>query len=201
VTQAGDNGRGALSFDEERHVYTLDGHELIGVTTALQVAGLADYSGVDPGLLAYRASQGKLVHLACEFYDQGDLAEHLDPALAGYVAGWRRFRTESGFVPDRIEHRVHHPVYRYAGTLDRTGLLRHRRVLIDIKTSVAPQPWWAVQLAAYELCLDDGPYDRFTVRLASDGTYRLDQFRDPSDRKLWLAALAVAQWRRLHRKG
>lgn len=197
-----DIGRGVLSFDEARHAYSLDGEELIGVTTALQVAGLVDYSAVDPKLLAYRATQGKLAHLACELDDLGDLDDtRVDPALVGYLAAWRRFRAESGFAPDRVEHRVHHLVYRYAGTLDRTGPLRGRRALVDIKTSVAPQPWWGAQLAAYEMCLDDGPYDRFAVRLANDGTYRLDEFRDPNDRKLWLAALVIAQWRRLHGKG
>src|SRR5262245_12733032 len=141
-----------LQFDAASHTYTLDGEILPSVTQILQSAGLVDYSRVPRDVLQAAMDRGTRVHLACQFLDEGDL----DPASIGlsdmgYVSAYEKFKRETGFVPELIEHRVHHSELRFAGTLDRVGTFSggHYRLLIDIKTG-DPTPAAFVQLAAYQ---------------------------------------------------
>src|SRR5690606_18835965 len=96
---------------------------------------------------------GQHVHAACHYDDEGDLDEAtVHPDVRPYLEGWRLFRREMGFVPLLLETRVYHPIYRYAGTLDRFGLLEHQSgvyVLVDIKTGDPEAAAAALQTAAY----------------------------------------------------
>jgi len=116
------------------------------------------------------------------------------PEIEQYLAGWVKFRNESGFVPVEIEKIVHNEACGYAGTLDRTGTMHGRDVLIDIKTG-AVQPWAGIQTAAYEVCYAQ-LYNRYAVELKGDGTYRLTSFADRKDWPVFLSALAIVNWKK-----
>jgi hypothetical protein len=67
--------------------------------------------------------------------------------------------------------------------------------LIDIKTG-QPVPADAIQTAAYVLCLAPGYYRRYGIYLQANGDYRPREHKDYNDTGVFLAALAVAQWKR-----
>ena len=190
-----------VEFDEETHTYTQGGVKLPSVTTIIREAGLMPGfygSGNEAAML-----RGTLVHRACEFHDEGDLDEStVDPALAGYLEAWKKFRDETAFDPAEIEWRHAHPVNKYAGTVDRIGSFGGRPAIIDIKTGEF-DPWIGIQLAAYEglvySAVDPGPpHRRLAVRLTPEGKYSLRRFEDGSDWPIFLSALALYNWRKSH---
>ena len=176
------------------HVYRDEaGVQIPNVTSILKDAGLIDTSFFD----AYSRDRGTLVHRACALYDRDDLdMSSLDPAIEPYLYGWIKFRKDSGFIPEAVEEIVYNPEYRYVGTLDVRGLLGGYKAIIDRKTGSA-QPWAELQTAAYENCLAE-KHRRFVIELDSEGKYKLIEHKDRSDIKLFLAALAITNWKKNH---
>lgn len=186
-----------LKFDATTHRYTLGGKHLPSVTQVLQV--LDQYEGVPLRVLEAAREFGVHVHLACELDDRGTLDEAaLDRRLAPYLAGWRKFRRDTGFAPTHIEERIVHRQLGYAGTLDRLGTLRGRPALVDIKSGMKPKSVGA-QTAAYAeaFVLTAGAKRRparYCVQL-SEGDYRLHVLDDPADWPLFVSCLNVNRWR------
>lgn len=183
-----------LRFDAQLHQYTADGVIVPSVTQVLQSVGLVDYGFLGAQRDFYLA-RGKAVHLACQLADENDLDKStLDESLAPYLVAWRRFQAETGFRPELIEHRVFNPTYRYAGTLDRTGMIGQTLAIVDTKTTEAAA-WTAYQLAAYAACFDRPMrFRRFAVALHDDGTYRATEYHIKDFARDWnvfLAALTV----------
>jgi hypothetical protein len=170
-----------LLFDDARHLYTLDGKPVPGVTRVLEATGMIDYSFLG-ARRHYYLDRGRKVHKATHADDEGNLNEsETESEIMGYVTGWRKFRCEYGFVPNRIEQRVCNRRHGFAGTLDRTGCVRDgSEIILDIKSGIAPDAV-RYQLAAYASCL---PHPRTRrrrcVELHADGTYRVVGF-DTSD--------------------
>lgn len=69
--------------------------------------------------------------------------------------------------------------------------------MIDIKTGDVPS-WCGIQIAFYELILDDGPYTRYGVGLGKD-PYELKLFSDPLDRQKALTLLSAYRIRKEYR--
>jgi hypothetical protein len=112
-----DTGEG-LIFDEEKHLYTLNGIALPSVTGVLKAEGFIDTRFYDE----YSRNRGTLIHLATEYDDSGDLDEDtLDPVIVPYVEAWRKFKKESGFIVDSSETPLCNKTHRYAGKIDRRG--------------------------------------------------------------------------------
>jgi hypothetical protein len=166
-----------LLFDEAAHLYTLAGRPVPGVTRVLEATGMIDYSFLG-ARRDYYLERGRKVHQATHADDEGLLDERAQEAeIMGYVGGWRNFRRDYGFKPNRIEQRVCHRRLGYAGTLDRTGVVRDGpELIVDIKSGIAP-PAVRFQLAAYAACL---PHPRTRrrrcVEVHRDGTYRVIAF-------------------------
>lgn len=190
----------ALTFDEAAHEYRLDGRRLPSVTQLL--APLVDYSKVPRETLERAQALGTAVHRMTELYDNDDLDEEsLSDELRPYLASWLRFRTECQFEPVTIEHRMSHPLYRYAGTSDRTGIIKGRLAVVDLKKMMVLGPHIGPQLAAYEkLHQAEGlkVLDRFALGLRPDGTYRLQPYTDPLDWQCFLSHLTIRNWKEKH---
>ena len=182
-----------IVFQEEGHIYTVDGKSIPSVTTILKACGLIDTTWFTEGA----TTRGTYVHQATELLDRDDLDESsLDPVLTPYVDAYRRFKQETGFVIDDIEKRVHNATYGYAGTLDRTGTFigDKTKSIIDIKTG-QPAKWHGVQLAAYALCFGSEVLNRYGLYLSNTGSYKLERFKDRQDANIWLACLTLYKWR------
>jgi hypothetical protein len=194
-----------LEFDEQSHTYRLDGADLPSVTQAICEAGLVDIRW----FTEYSRWRGSAVHLACWFDDQNDLDEStVEPSLMGYVEAYRRFRENYQFETKDIEARQYHPVFRYAGTPDRVGIVRGNPAIVDLKSGVA-LAGHPVQLASYAhlpSSLNLSPYDfeRVAVYLQADGTYKVKSYSRAdlaNDWNVFLAALYFTNWKRSHKIG
>lgn len=187
-----------LTFDEPTHVYRWNGVVAPSVTTIL--APLIDYSMVNPAVLERGRQLGSAVHRMTELHDQDDLDESsLDDAMLQYLEGWKKFRRDTGFIPDTIERRMYHPQYGYCGTSDRTGTIKRQKAVVDIKKMMTLGKVIGVQLAAYQAMHNlngEGITHRYALGLRPDGTYRLEPFLNPKDFNVFLSLLNVMNWRK-----
>ena len=192
---------GELIYEEATHEYKEGGVVLRSVTQIIKDAGLIDLNWIDKDLLAEKADLGNKVHKTTELYDMGSLnTEELHPALRSYLDGWIKFRSDYNFVPQDIELQLFHKTYRYAGRIDRTGLLLKELTLLDIKSGIA-QKSNALQTAAYaELYNQDKKKSeqikrRMIVYLSPDG-YKIEEHLDANDKNVFLAALTISNFKR-----
>jgi hypothetical protein len=204
-----------ITFDPAIHAYSIDGIRVPSVTQCLKACGFIEERGDE-----YAMKRGEYVHEATALDDMGRLDEStLDPVILPYVQAWRKFRKDSGFKPVKIEWIVGHPVYRYAGKLDREGEMQNDNWILDIKTG-GEADWHPLQTALYAVAAeymdgdvtikraavylrDNGSYSDVTIKRAAvylrdNGTYVLDtdNHKNPADRADGLAAVRIC-----HRKG
>lgn len=154
--------------------FTEEGHRytLNGVPLESVTGILKDEGFIDGDFYTeYGRQRGSFVHLARHLDDVGELDEDsIDPAIAPYLEAWRRFKRESGFVVERSEVPMACSAYLYAGKPDCVGHF------------------------------PTGNLKRAAVELHDDGTYRLIPFTDRQDAQIWLAILAVHNWKKNHRR-
>lgn len=197
---------GTLTLNETTHEYRVDDRPVLGVSQILALAGLTDMTWVTEEAL----KRGSYVHTCIEYHVQGDLDESkLDPKLLGYVNAWKAFERESGFRVRQIdgvwqsEIRRHHPIYKYAGTVDHLGDIvtpnyLPRYLVVDVKSG-EPSDWHGVQLAGYAM-LSDFPAtskrpERANLYVRPDGSYRFVERKDRNDFEIFKAAITIAQTR------
>lgn len=187
-------------FDPEDHSYWLGKNRLIGVSEAIQAAGLKDYSGIETHVLEHARQRGTAVHAACHFFDQNDLDwDTVSDEIKPYVLAWERFSRDCPIEWADIEKPLYHAAFGFAGTPDRIAVAPGRAVY-DIKT-YATDAVTGVQLAAYSL-LRFGPqpsYDapkRWAVWLKDDGKYSLTEYTDRGDEAVFMACLTIAKFKR-----
>lgn len=213
-----------LEFDPVRHAYTLNGLPVPSVTRV--ISPLNEFSTfIREGTLAKAAERGTAVHFATEMHDQAFLddlngsepppaapellwrPEDETPVVLPYMEAWRQFLADTAFEVHAIEERTFSGRHRYAGTIDRLGVLNGQRCVIDIKTSSAIGPQVGIQLAAYQGAANERRpmaeryRKRFACQLRRDGSYRLEEFRDSADWSVFLALLQLHNWRLRYRKG
>ena len=167
-----------LEFNASIHRYRLDGRILPSVTQVLKGVGMIDFSMIPQVVLQEAASRGTAVHRALHYLDDGDLDEaSVEPELTPYIQAYRDFCAQSGFTVALVEHRVYHPTFMYAGTLDRTGGFPDKSLaVLDVKTGM-PFPAHGLQLAAYAACLKHPRmYRRISLYLNEDGGYKAEEY-------------------------
>lgn len=195
-----------LLFDEANHRYTVDGEVLPSVTQILKP--LYSFNGIPEHVLQAKAALGTAVHRACELLDNDDLDQETDEGkaglepIAGYLAGYVKFKAEVRPVVLENETRLHHPLHRYAGTIDRRYTINRDLWDIDLKSTVAMSPLVGLQTAAYsELFKANGDRRRprrGALQLFPDGKYKLWEFKDPSDLAVFLSLLNVYRFKERH---
>lgn len=166
-----------LTFNEEAHAYKLDGRPIPSVTTILQAAGLIDYRFVKKEDREFYLTRGRFVHTATELLDHKDLDYNsLDPVIKPYVDGYRKFKCDTGFIPEMIEFQSYNASLWYAGTLDRVGMLNGNRVIVDFKSGTVAK-WVAIQtIGGYAQMEGVGVVSAgYGLELKADGTYRLSE--------------------------
>lgn len=179
-------------FKPEDHSYWLGDRPLPSVTQVL--SRIPGRYQAEP----YYLERGKFVHKATQLYDQDELDwDTVDPVIKPYVDAYVKFRTDTGFEPHYIEHRLYHPSYFYAGTIDRIGPMSIVPAVLDLKTGVKVRAD-ELQIAAYwELCrINDIPIKKsFLLYLTDNATYKLEPVESP--RKLlpvFMAHLTIMRW-------
>jgi hypothetical protein len=173
-----------FTFDEETHIYRLNGVVLPSITQSLCAAGLIDTEFyTDTG--RWRGTQ---VHTATQLDDEEELDEESLEEVYGfalgellsYLSGWRQFRKDYEFVPTLIEEPMYSATHLYAGRIDRAGEItlngRRKAAVPEIKTGASVGAT-AEQTAAQVNLLENPPsWSRFEVRLFRNGKYKLTEF-------------------------
>jgi len=188
-------------FDKADHSYWLGKTRLIGVSDAIQAAGLKDFSRIAPDVLEHARQRGTVVHTACHFLDEGDLDwATVSPEIEPYVRAWERFKKETGVELLGIEKPLFHATLGFAGTPDRVVNLYPHKGIIDLKT-YAPDAVTGIQLAGYSYLElgQQSPLDapkRWGLWLKDDGKYGLREYTDRGDEAVFMACLIIAKFKR-----
>ncbi len=186
-----------FQFDEATHEYRVDGRIIPSVTQILQGCGISNYNGIDRDIVDHKAAIGKAVHLACEFYDKGIL-ESVPDLYTGYVEAYKRAVSDLSCKWDYIEHRRVATVdgMQFGMQLDRLGMIYGSTSLVEIKATATEEASWAVQLAGYHLGMEAYSMRRYALWLKPDGKYRLLEYKDKRDFKVFRQALSLEYWKR-----
>jgi hypothetical protein len=193
-----------LDFDASSHTYRIAGRVVQSVTQILGCA--ASFGFVTQEQLEAAQRRGTYVHQLCELSDLGELddeaectGEHWPRLLA-----WRQFCADYGANWSAIETLGYSQLFDFAGTVDRRGKLERSKTpndlwVIDIKTGATVSRTWGPQTAAYkQIAIEEHPRwamaRRATVRLLENGTYKFDEFKDPTDWTVFQAMNTLSHW-------
>jgi len=186
-----------LRFDPVQHRYWTGTRELLSVTHVLQTAGVIDSLWFTPA----SRDRGTRVHAALEQLERHEACA-IDAAYEPYLEGYRQFLHDARPVWHGIEIPVADVALGYAGRPDRWGTLQRDPVVVEIKTGAVP-PWAPLQLVAYARLALDGQRAirrrRLVLQLLPTGRYTTREYpviNFGRDERVFLAALAVAQWKR-----
>jgi len=184
-----------LTFDPEKHAYTLDDKPAISVTQALVGGGLVDTNW----FTEFARDRGSAVHRAIKLYENDDtdldmdtVDEHVLPFFNAYL----KFKAEYQWQVEKSEFHVWSDRYQYAGTADQMGRSAGVRAIVDFKTGQL-SPAVGIQLTGYALAYAESFGVVITkllgVRLVGDGTYRIEGYKlNPT---VFYAALTIARFK------
>jgi len=191
-------------FDEEKHIYTVDGLEVPSVTEICSPLTGIKYD-TDMAALRLAKARGTAVHEATEYDDLGCLYEEdIDFQYVDYINAWREFKRD--YNPTMLMSEFQMFSYDFAGTCDRIANIDGCTVLIDIKTTSSMDRLsklsLVTQLYGYSvLCAEYGVginlNNSIGVQLKKDGTYTVHNYKaicekygyDPEDEFKYLLHL------------
>lgn len=164
-----------IEFDERTHTYRYDGKVIPSVTEICKAITGNHYGAINKSVLDYASRRGTAIHEACQDIDL-DLEPDVDAETLPYVQAYcdflRDYRPEWDFIEQIVVDRNG----RYAGMVDRAGLMLGEPVVVDIKTiSSLTKPTKVavcVQTSAYEMAIGDTA-KRYALHLQKNGKYRL----------------------------
>lgn len=168
-----------LQFFDRGHIYMLDGQRLPCVSDLCRFLHREIYKDAPLWQMEAAADRGTKVHAATEALDKTGWAEIEDEYLP-YLQAYAAFRREHDVQWELIEHPDYHPAHRYAGTIDRYGLVDSFKTLLDIKTTYRVyKPLCSASLNLYRLMLEarGKTVERLLIlHLRKDGSYKLLRF-------------------------
>lgn len=188
----------------EDHKYFLGAEELWGVSAVLQDNRLVDARWFDE----QSRSRGTAVHEVVAQHARGmGISPFQDPDLYGWIMSGVDFVTMllmDGAEIIGVEMMRHHPLYKFAGTIDIIVRWRGYTWILDFKTGKAAKVT-RFQLAAYAMLMQkeldaDKMVKRAAVELQEDGgRARLVEYNTPEhfhDGNRFLSYLTTARDRR-----
>lgn len=184
-----------LTFDENGHIYRLNGGIVPSVTTLMKPLTEPYFQSIDQDVLARAADRGTVIHNAVENYAKFEI-EDIDPMYAGYFEGFKTWWDLRKPEPIAMESRVYHKILRYAGTVDLLCILDGELTLVDYKTSAqANGKLWSIQLEGYDRAYESHGIkikNRVILHLGKDGRHQEIPFkRDTKNWVLFTALLTV----------
>lgn len=199
-----------IRFEAESHTYTTtDGVVVPSVTQVLGDMSAAEYRFVPRDVMERAAALGTAVHAMIDLEIRRELDEPaMHPDLLPYLGQYREFVQWSGFKCLLSEARVYSARHGFAGTLDLFGEINGELVLIDAKRCARVPVTAGPQTAGYEIALRDCRPDltcgdvlkikRYALHMTPIN-WRLVPFNDPNDKRVFLAALTVRNFKFAHK--
>lgn len=168
-----------LQFFDKGHIYMLDGQRLPCVSDLCRFLHREIYKDAPLWQMEAAADRGTKVHAATEALDRTGRVEIEDEYLP-YLQAYAAFRREHDVQWELIEHPDYHPAHRYAGTIDRYGMVDGFKTLLDIKTTYRVyKPLCSASLNLYRMMLEarGKAVERLLIlHLKKDGSYKLIRF-------------------------
>lgn len=168
-----------LIFYEKNHIYMLGGERIPCVSDLCRFLHKEIYKDAPLWQMEAAADRGTAVHRATELLDKTGTAE-ISGDYGPYLEAYAAFRREHNVQWELIEQADYHPLYRYAGTIDRYGKVDGFATLLDIKTTYTVyKPLCSASLNLYRMMLQarGKAVDRLLIlHLKKDGTYKLIKF-------------------------
>lgn len=166
-----------IEFNEEKHIYTVDGKVYPSVTDICSPITANHYGEINSAVLEMAARRGTAVHEATELIDLGTMPDD-DPEIDGYINAYLDFMLDYEPKWKYIEWIGFEENYGYCGTIDRAGWVGNEFWVLDIKTTASPTKEnyiatccqtkaYAMMLESIYLC------KRKILYLRKDGSYRL----------------------------
>lgn len=188
-----------LQFFDKGHIYMLDGEKLPCVSDLCRFLHREIYKDAPVWQMEAAADRGTRVHTATEALDRTGTAE-IEEEYLPYLQAYAAFRKEHDVQWELIEHPDYHPAHRYAGTIDRYGMVDGYRTLLDLKTTYRVyKPLCSASLNLYRLMLEarKRTVERMMIlHLKKDGTYKLIKFAADDSVPMALITLHTAMQRR-----
>lgn len=138
-----------LTFDDEPHIYRLNGLAIPSVTTIMSPLSSANYKGISERTLAQAANKGTSVHNSIENWIKFSM-EDIPDEHRGYFDAFRKWWDLRKPVVVGAEVRIYHRLMQYAGTGDLLCYIDDTLNLVDYKsTYVISDMTCGVQLEGY----------------------------------------------------
>lgn len=186
-----------LKFYDERHRYTLNDEEIPSVSEISRFASREIYGDITQYTLDNACSRGSAVHKYTEILDKYGECEAGEDVIP-YITAYIQFRKDYGISEyEAIEKSLASSTMKYAGTLDRVGVIDGKRAILDIKTSaVVQKPLAMIQLNGYKKLWEENNSDKpiealYILHLKKDGRYKLLPFE--MDDTLFMACYRLHQ--------
>jgi hypothetical protein len=186
-----------LEFDNENHIYRLDGSIIPGYSQIARDLGLIDYSRVRQSDLNWKAEVGKAVHTAIFLNNTGELdLGSLDEVVNSYFKSWLMF--VELYQPKILTQYSEKPIcsvkWRYGVTPDIIAEIKYLTDL-EIKTVTSMNPVTALQTEAQKIAIEE-TYNlkikqRWGLQLIPNAMPKLEVYTDTSDYSAWLSCVNV----------
>lgn len=142
-----------LTFDEDTHIYRVDGIEVPSVSAVMRPLSNAKYDGISSRTLEKAAAKGTSVHNGIENYIKfgiEDVPEEHQGYFQAFLDWWKQYNP----VVVASEVRLFNNQLGYAGTADLIAYVEDALTLIDYKsTYTVSEMTCGVQLEAYDRAL------------------------------------------------
>lgn len=192
-----------LMFYDKGHIYMLAEERIPCVSDLCRFLHREIYKDAPVWQMEAAADRGTAVHQATEALDKSGRAEISDD-YAPYLEAYAAFLREHEVVWKLVEYPAFHPVHRYAGTIDRYGMVDGYRTLLDIKTTYTVyKPLCSASLNLYRMILEakGRTVERLLIlHLKRDGSYKLIPFAFDETVPMALITLSNALKKRTRRK-
>jgi len=207
------------TFDEELHVYTVDGQYVLSTSDIISLNGLADYGSIPKAVLDHASWRGTELHKAIEYYELDGAVESMPEEVEPYFEGYIKFKKDYDFEPiGELEKQI---VYQHEGTeqavgctIDLRGLVKGQPYILDAKTTAKMYGKalrskclaWRLQLSSYSEATDcdwewwkltggvdvHDPAGKGIVQVNREGGYTFHDFSQTDDSHLWDSAVRMA---------
>lgn len=142
-----------MTFDEDAHIYRVDGLEIPSVSAIMEPLSKAKYRGISAKTLERAAEKGTSVHNGIEnFIKFGieDVPEEHQGYFNAFLDWWKQYNP----IVVASEVRVYNAALGYAGTADLIAFIEDELAVVDFKsTYTVSEMTCGVQLEAYARAL------------------------------------------------
>lgn len=186
---------------DDQHVYRdSQGKIYIGVTSHFQIAGLVDFSHVNPCDLAFAAQRGSFVHQAHYLYLLDDLdLDSLNESYKCYCEAFIKFYKEQNVEVWDSENIISSDKLRTAGSFDLVCSLNGTGSVVEFKTSATMPDTTCLQTAGYKILWNENKprniiVNRWGVHLLKTGKYKMYRYEDKSDEQAFINMVRFNWW-------